>query len=331
MKKWQSLLLSGTLAVTAGVAVTLPAAPAFADEPLSAPTNLHALHVSDTSADLDWLRSGLAGEDVVERQVNGAWQEYTRTNTGFLALTSLTPAMTYTFRVRSLPIPGIGYTNSPPSAPVSLTTLSGPDGVPPSKPPAPVFSSITTTRANVSWAEATDNVEVTGYHLQQLVAGAWTTIRTVGPTQRFQSVSGLTAGSSYSFAVIAFDAKGNQSLRSDPGILTTLASTATLTCRAQLITYSPGFTANFTVINTTPAPVSGWKIQFTMPVASTVSSTFGGSVSRTGTAGTMTPAVYYATVTPGNQATLGFIGSSYATPFGPPTGFTIGGVPCAMV
>ena len=46
---------------------------------------------------------------------------------------------------------------------------------------------------------------------QQLVGGVWSTIRTVGATARFQSINGLTPATAYTFAVIAFDARGNTS------------------------------------------------------------------------------------------------------------------------
>jgi hypothetical protein len=61
---------------------------------LSAPTNLQVAHVSDTTADLSWVSSGLTGGDVVQRQVNGSWQQYADGRYGILPLTNLTPATT---------------------------------------------------------------------------------------------------------------------------------------------------------------------------------------------------------------------------------------------
>jgi hypothetical protein len=286
------------------------------------------MHVSDTGADLDWLTNGATAQDVVERRVDGVWREYTRTGPGFLALTNLTPATTYTFRVYSIPVAGLGYTTSARSAPLSFTTLNGPDAVAPSKPAAPTFSSITTTNVNVFWPETTDNVRVTGYYLQQLTGGVWSTIRTVAAAQRLQPVGGLTAGSSYTFGVIAFDARGNTSARSDPGTVTTLANTAGPTCRVQVIIYNPSFTVDVMLINTTPDPISGWAIQFTAPLTTTVGNAFNGTLTRTGTAATVTPAFYYTTLVPGAQATIGFFGASPGPTFNPPTGFTAAGVPC---
>jgi hypothetical protein len=311
------------------VAVSRLGSQAFGATPLPAPTNLHATHVSDTSADLDWLRDGATATDVVQRLVNGVWQEWARTNTGFLSLTNLTPATTYTFRVYLIPVSGLGYSNSSPSAPLSFTTFSGPGTAPPAKPAAPTFSSVTTTAASIFWPETTDNVQVTGYYLQQLSGGAWSTIRTVGPGGRFQTLYGLSANTSYTFAVIAFDARGNTSARSDPGTVTTLAHTANVTCTLQLIAYNLSYTAYITVINTTPSPISGWTIKFTVPLATGAGNAFNGTVTRNGTDGTVTPAVWYTTLSPGIQATFGFFGTSAGPVFQGPADFTANGSACA--
>jgi len=317
------------LAVLAVITVVMQGSPASAATPLPAPTNVHATHVSDSSADLDWLRDGATATDVVQRLVNGVWQEWARTNTGFLSLTNLTPGTTYTFRVYLIPVSGLGYTTSAPSSPLSFTTLSGPDTVPPAKPAAPTFNTITTTMVNVFWPETSDNVQVTGYYLQQFSGGAWSTIRTVGPGGRFQTVYGLSANTSYTFAVIAFDVRGNTSARSEPGTVTTLAHTTNVTCSVQLIVYNMSYTAYVTVINTTPSPVSGWTIRFTVPLTTSAGSAFNGTVTRNGTDGTVAPAVWYATINPGTQATLGFFGTSAGTVFQGPAGFTANGAPCA--
>jgi hypothetical protein len=302
------------------------AGPAMADEPLPAPFDVQAVHVADTSADLWWRRNGASAQDVVERQVGGIWQEYARGLYGSLELTGLTPGTTYTFRVYSIPVQGLWYTTSDYSETVSFTTLAEPDAVPPTPPKAPTFSSVTTTMANVFWPQTTDNVDVTGYHLQQLVDGAWTTIRTVGRGGNFQGVYGLSAGTSYSYAVIAFDARGNQSARSATGVLTTLAATAEATCRVQLTTFDPGFMLSFSVINTTVAPITGWTIRFTLPAHTTTSTRFGGVLTRDGDTATLTPASYNNTFGPGGQLSVGLGGS--VRPFVPPSGFTFNGVPC---
>ena len=314
-------------AAAAGLAVVAVApAPALADTPLPTPTNVQALHVSDTAADLTWLGSALTAGDVVQRNVNGTWQTYATGRYSFLPLTNLNPATTYTFRVYSPAEPGLGYTTSAPSAPVSFTTLSGPDTVPPAKPATPTFSSVTITAANMFWPETTDNVQVTGYYVQQLVGGAWNTIRTVDPAGRFQYLSGLAANTSYTFAVIAFDARGNTSARSDPGTVTTLPYTATPTCKFQIIPFPPGFQAVVTITNTTAATLNGWTVRFTLPAATTINYPFNGVLTRDGSTATLTPQPWNTMIGQGGQVFTGILGS--VSPFTPPSGFTLNGEAC---
>lgn len=317
------------LAIGTGIglaALLLAPQPALADTPLSSPTNLVALHVSDTAAELSWLSTGLSARDVVQRNVNGGWQTYATGVPGYLALTNLSPGTTYTFRVFSVPFTDLGYSASAPSAPVSFTTLAQPDNVPPAPASAPTFSSITTTVASMFWPEATDNVQVTGYYVQQLTGAGWTTIRTVTAGARFQTLSGLTASTTYTFAVIAFDARGNTSARSAAGSFTTLALTANPTCRVQVIPFSPGFTATVSIINTTAAPLTNWTVRFTLPATAVVNYTFNGTTTRDGATATITPMVWNATVGPGGTAMPGLSGS--ATPFVPPSNFTVADLPC---
>ena len=318
-------LLVGAVACVTVLALAPSAA--RADTPLDPPTLFRVEHVADVSADLNWASSGLVYQDVVQRQVNGVWREYARVRySAMLALTGLTPGTTYTFRVYSIPIDGMGFTTSAPTQPVTFTTLPGPDAQPPSPPPAPLFSSITTNRFNVYWGEAVDNVQVTGYYLQQLTGAGWTTVRTVSWGDRFQGFTGLAPATSYTFAVIAFDAKGNTSARGAPATVTTLATTAYPMCQAQVITYNPGFQVSITITNTTPATINGWTIQFTLATTATVSNAFSGTLTRNGTTGTITPLVWSAQIGAGGQMFTGFSGS--AVPFTPPTGFTLNGLPC---
>lgn len=321
-------LLLGAAAILA--VLTMAPSPALADTPLDPPTLLRAEHVDDVSADLNWASSGLVAQDVVQRQVNGSWREYARVqHSAFLELTGLTPGTTYTFRVYSIPISGMGFTNSAPTAPVSFTTLPGPDTVPPSTPKAPLFNSVTTTRATVFWAEATDNVETTAYDLQQLTSAGWTTVRSVGPGGRFQTFGGLTPATAYTFAVIAYDAKGNASARGPAATVTTLATTPYPTCQAQVITYNPGFQVTVTITNTTPALINGWTVGFTLATTASTGSSFSSILTRNGTTGTLTPLVWSAQIGPGGFLFVGFSGS--AVPFTPPTNFTLNGLPCSAM
>jgi chitodextrinase len=311
-------------------ALSLAPSTALADSPLPAPTGLQAQNVSDTAANLIWWSNAASADDVVQQLVNGAWQQYPTANNvvDSLALTNLTRSTTYTFRVYSIPLAGLGYTTSAPSSPVTFTTLSGPDNQPPSQPQAPSASNTTTTMTTLSWGASTDNVAVTGYYLQELENGSWTTIDTLSGNQQFltQEVFGLSPATSYQFAVIAFDARGNLSARSNPATVTTLTPTQFPRCQFFLTTYSPGFTAYVEITNTTVAPLTNWSVSLTMPASTTVGSVFGGTLTRTATGGTLTAASYNATIGQGAEIFVGFTGS--VTPFNPPSGFVLNGQPC---
>ncbi|MBO3748311.1 cellulose binding domain-containing protein [Streptosporangiaceae bacterium NEAU-GS5] len=322
------MLIAAVLSLAA-ILVLVPR-PALADSPLRTPTQIEVVHVSDTSADIWWLRDGSAKEDVVEQRVNGVWREYARNLFGSIHLANLTAGATYTFRIYSVAYPGSGFTDSARTAPITVTTLSGPDTVPPAKPPKPSFLTTTTTFTNVFVSQTTDNVEVTTYYLQQLIGGTWTTIKTIvrGDTMA-PTVTGLTANTTYQFAVVAADARGNLSPRSDPGVVTTLANTPNPTCKVQTISYNPGFQVTVTIINTTTATMNGWTLQATAPTTTVLGQSFGGTLARNGTAITITPLVWSATIGQGGQLFVGFSGS--ATPFVTPSNYTLNGLPCTTV
>ena len=321
---WKALSLA---ALCLGMLSLTPSA-ALAGTPLPAPTGLQAQHVSDTSADLSWSSSSLSDGDVLQLLVRGSWQQYPTAEPvfGYLHLTSLARGTTYTFRVYTPGTPDLGTTTSPPSAPLSFTTLSAPDSVPPT-PPSPLpASNTTTTLTNLQWTASTDNVQVTGYYVQELENGSWTTIASLPSYQLTYEPTGLTPATSYQFAVIAFDAQGNQSARSSPISVTTLATTQFAVCHFSLTTYNPGFVAYATIINTTAAPLTNWSVSFAEATRPTVLSAFGGSVTLTATGGIMSPATYNATIGQGGEAFIGFEGS--VSPFNPPSGFALNGLPC---
>lgn len=234
-------------------------------------------------------------------------------------------------KVKHIPLPRRRLGTVLALAPLCLGALSlaAPSALAaPTKPQAPVGTNTTTTMTTLEWGSSTDNVQITGYDLQELENGSWTTIDTVAPSGQIQTqeVFGLTPATSYQFAVIAFDAQGNLSPRSDPGTVTTLATTAFPACQFFLTTYSPGFTAYAEITNTTAGPLSGWSVSMVMPADTSVFTVFGGILTRTATGGTLTGAPYNATLRPGAEGFVGFNGS--VSPFDPPSGVTLNGQPC---
>jgi Cellulose binding domain/Fibronectin type III domain len=321
---WAALSLA---ALCLGMLSLTPSA-ALASTQLTAPADLRALHVADTSADLFWSDDSLSDGDVLQLLVNGSWRQYPTAEPvfGYLHLANLMRGTTYTFRAYTPGTPDLDTTTSPPSAPMSFTTLPAPDSVPPAQPSGLLVGNTTTTLTTLQWSASTDNVQVTGYYVQELENGTWTTIATQPSYVLTDEPTGLTPATSYQFAVIAFDAQGNQSARSGPATVTTLAATQFPGCRFQLTSYNPGFTAYATIINTTAGPLSNWSVSLTMPANTSVGSVFGGTLARTATGGTLNPAAYDATIGPGGEAFIGFTGS--VSPFNPPSGLTLNGQPC---
>ncbi len=101
----------------------------------------------------------------------------------------------------------------------------------PSAPSNLTASSVAQTTLSLSWSAATDNVGVTGYDVYR---GA-TRLTTVTGTS--YNVSGLTAGTAYSFSVKAKDAAGNESASSN---------TANVTTQQASDTQAPSAPANLT-------------------------------------------------------------------------------------
>jgi glucosylceramidase len=96
---------------------------------------------------------------------------------------------------------------------------TGGDTTPPSAPTGLTASGTTATSTTLSWGASTDNVAVTGYRLYRGGAQIGTTTGATSLTD-----SGLTASTTYSYTVKAFDAAGNLSATSNTALVTTSSS-----------------------------------------------------------------------------------------------------------
>jgi len=95
-------------------------------------------------------------------------------------------------------------------------------------PSVPIDLAATTTGANqvnLTWTAATDNVGVTAYNVYR--DGGTTPFTTLGNVTSY-SDTGLTAGTTYSYTVVACDAAGNCSVQSTAASATTGAAPDTL-------------------------------------------------------------------------------------------------------
>lgn len=99
------------------------------------------------------------------------------------------------------------------------------DTTAPTAPSNLTASNVTSTGATLSWGASTDNVGVTGYKVYN---GSTLVTTTSGSTLNY-NVSGLTAGTAYTFTVKAVDAAGNTSAASNAATFTTTAAPADTT------------------------------------------------------------------------------------------------------
>jgi chitodextrinase len=183
--------------------------------PPSAPGVLSATAATSAQINLSW---GAASDNLgvtgylIERCVGGGCSNFTQiaapagTGTTF-SDSGLAPSTSYSYRVRATD----GAGNLGPYSNISgATTL--PDSTPPTAPASLSASAFSSTRVDLSWSAATDNIGVTGY-LVERCQGAGCSIFTqiaglAGGVVSF-SDTGVTAGNTYSYRVRATDLAGN--------------------------------------------------------------------------------------------------------------------------
>ncbi|MFF0156818.1 cellulase family glycosylhydrolase [Streptomyces sp. NPDC005263] len=199
----------------------------------------------------------------------------------------------------------------------------------PTAPGTPAASAVTATSAALTWAAATDNVGVTGYDVVR-VSGA-TETKVASSTTNSVTVTGLTAGTGYTFAVYARDAAGNRSARSATVNVTTGSAPAgTCSVGYRVVgAWQGGFQGEIALRNTGTAAISGWKLAFGFADGQTVTTMWGGTPTQSGASVSVTPASYTSTISPGGSVTIGFIGTKSATNTAP-TAFTLNGSACSI-
>ncbi|MEE2853968.1 MAG: cellulose-binding domain-containing protein [Actinomycetota bacterium] len=92
------------------------------------------------------------------------------------------------------------------------------------------------------------------------------------------------------------------------------AATATLTVEH---TWQTGFIARFTIVNSSLAPLTDWRLDFDLPAGESVVHTWNSTITQSGTHYVLTPANWNRTIAPGGSATGGMRGmltGSYSPP-----------------
>jgi chitodextrinase len=124
---------------------------------------------------------------------------------------------------------------------VAASPSPPPDAQAPTVPAGLAMTSATQSAISVSWSASTDNVGTTGYGVYKNGAQAQTSTTTSAV------ISGLACGTSYTFAVDAYDAAGNRSAKS------VALAASTSSC---LDTQAPSVPAGLQVTGVSPTSVS---------------------------------------------------------------------------
>jgi chitodextrinase len=199
---------SDTVSVTVGNADITPP---------SVPTNARATAVSATQINLSWTAStdnvGVTGYCITRTSVNASTLNICPSGpvTAY-SDTTVQPSTTYTYQITAQDAAG---NFSAASGSAMATTPSLADTAAPSTPTNLTGTAASSSQINLSWTASTDNVGVTGYIIYR------DTVKIATVTGTSYGDTGLTAGTSYSYYVVARDAASNISGRSNTVTVTT--------------------------------------------------------------------------------------------------------------
>ena len=193
----------------------------------AAPSNLGAQAVSETEVGLTWQdNSGDEDSFRVEQSIGGVFQQIQTLAAGTTStsVAGLVPGTAYTFRVRAANAAGFsGYSNT-----ASATTpVPPPPPPPPAVPAAPsnlVARTISSTEIELTWQDNSNNEDQ--FRVEQLISGVFTQIDIRGPNIVKYRVTGLKAGTSYTFRVRAKNASGYSGYTNNASATTTKTAKA---------------------------------------------------------------------------------------------------------
>lgn len=200
----------------------------------------------------------------------------------------------------------------------------------PTAPGTPAASAVTDTSATLTWAASTDNVAVAGYDVVRVSGAAETAV--ASSTTNGVTVTGLTAGTAYSFAVYARDAAGNRSARSAAIAVTTdeggTAPAGSCSVGYKVVGEWPGgFQGEITIRNTGASAIDGWTLGFDFANGQTITNMWGGTPTQTGGSVSVVPASYTSAIAANGSVTVGFTGGQSGTNTAP-AAFTLSGAAC---
>jgi fibronectin type 3 domain-containing protein len=223
------------------------------------PANLQATAISQSRIDLTWGAStdtggsGLAGYRIYR---NGGASPIATVTTTSYSDTGLAASTQYSYTVRAVDGAGNASANSGAAA---ATTQSppAPDTTPPSVPQNVQATAVGATRIDLTWSASTDTggSGLAGYRVYR--DGNATPIATVATAS--YSNTNLTANTSYSYQVRAYDNNGNESALSSSASATTGAAPSWADADIGAVAAAGSFTDNGTALTITGSGADIWS------------------------------------------------------------------------
>jgi chitodextrinase len=197
---------------------------------------------STTSVSIAWNPSSDVAVTSYGTYRNGSKVADTSSTT--YTFTGLACGTTYTFAVDEADVLGSRSSQSTIAATTPVCATAPPDAQAPAVPSGMRTTSITAGSVSLAWSATTDNVGVAGYNLYENGVKA-------GSTQSTSySFSGLSCGTSYTLALTAYDAAGNES---DPRYATTVETTSA--CQPAPDTQAPSAPGSLAVSSATTTSI----------------------------------------------------------------------------
>jgi chitodextrinase len=227
----------------------------------SVPTSFNAATASPTQINLTWAASaddaGVTGY-LLER-CDGAncthFVQVAAPSGTTYNDTGLTPASTYTYRVRAVNAKNTlsEYSNSS-----MAVTQGGGDTQAPSAPAGLTATASSSTQIGLSWSASTDDVAVAGYLLERCQGASCSNFTQIAaPGGTTYNDAGLAASTTYRYRVRAKDAASNLSSYSNTASATTASGAVapSITTQPANQSVSEGQTATFAVTASGTAPL----------------------------------------------------------------------------
>jgi fibronectin type 3 domain-containing protein len=208
------------LSAPAVVTTHTPTAPPDKTPP-SIPTNVQGTSVTDQEIQVTWSPStdnvSVAGYHVYRGSSPSSLSIFASVPTNAFTDTLVAPKTTYYYAVVAFD-PSYNYSGQ--SAAIGVTSL--PDTTPPTVPTNLVATGTGCQQVNLSWGASTDNIYLSGYAIYR--GKTPTSMITLGRTTStsFVDTTSLAAGTTYYYAVAAYDEVLNYSAQSTMATATTL-------------------------------------------------------------------------------------------------------------